>query len=179
MRHLPATDSLLSILKCLVAGSVLGIIVILIFFTVQWPPFWKESGLTRVTSNKLDQYNPSIYGNLISYINTDEDGAEIFLYNIMNGERMEVTDDYYNQYVNDIWDGYIVCGDARGGNSNILLYDLIEGRKVLIDGGDEHRMFPSIGDDFIAWPEFDGDSYQIMIYNISRCVKVSNFARSV
>ncbi len=44
---------------------------------------------------------------------------------------MEVTDDYYNQYVNDIWDGYIVYGDARGGNSNILLYDLVEGREAL------------------------------------------------
>lgn len=114
-----------------------------------------EGTETQITSNKADQGNSAIYGNIIVWVdsrNGDSSGnTDIYAYNISSGEEMRITSNKSLKFSPVIYEDRIAWEDFRNGNWDIYVYNLSTSREVQITLNESDQYSPVLYEDKLVW----------------------------
>ena len=72
-----------------------------------------------VADNNAGNFRPSIHGGLIGYESNLNGNLDVFLYRMSDGHTFQITNDEYDNYLNDVFGGKIAYVDKREGNEDV------------------------------------------------------------
>jgi len=102
-------------------------------------------------SVKSTQQNPSIYEDKVVWDDDRDGDKDIFMYDLILQEEVQITDNSYEQSYPDIYGNKIVWEDNRNGNPDIFMYDIDTEVETRITTNSFPDVRPRIYDNFVVW----------------------------
>jgi beta propeller repeat protein len=107
---------------------------------------------TQITTNKADQFNPSMYGNYIVWQDTRNGGSEIYLQNLATKIQTRVTKGI-EATEPCVSGNKIVWQDKRNGNWDIYMYDISTKKTTRITTNTADQTEPGVYGNSIVWED--------------------------
>lgn len=121
---------------------------------------------TQLSTNKANQYNPSLYDKYITWTDTRNGGTDIYVTNMATKVQTRVTKsgkaDYSSVAVNRI-----VYQDFRNGNWDIYMYDINTKKETRITTNKAQQEKPSIYGNKIVWEDYRNGNAEIYMIDLS------------
>jgi|GEM_PF-1378080 beta propeller repeat protein len=106
----------------------------------------------KVAQSLLDEYDPAISGNIISYTRVEALDNDVWYYDISTGTNTQVITAAGDQEQADVFDNRIAYVDYR--TIDIVLYDVLTGRtENLTNSALSPALSPAVGGHIIAWQD--------------------------
>jgi beta propeller repeat protein len=123
----------------------------------------------KVTNRTGIKDMPAISGNRITWADTRNDYAEIYVLDLDTGAETQVTPDNTNHFTPAISGDLVSWVDFRNGNRDIYLYDLAAGRERAVTTSEGQQVAPQIGGCTIAWADDRNGSFDVYYEQIPGC----------
>ncbi|MBF0386711.1 MAG: S8 family serine peptidase [Candidatus Omnitrophica bacterium] len=121
----------------------------------------------RVVEKSLSEgYWPKISGERIAWMNNPDNNDEIYMYDLANNTRLQVTDSMDYQMNPDISGNYIVWDDYTYGAPLIALYDISRGFSRFLPTDNSYNRIPRISGNNIIYEGTNEDA-QLYWYSLS------------
>ncbi len=123
----------------------------------------------RVTNKTGIKSTPSLDGNRITWADTRNDFAEIYVLDLDTGVETQVTSDNTNHFTPVISGDRVAWVDFRNGNRDIYSYDLASGQETAITTSEGQQVDPQIAGCTVAWSDDRNGSYDVYYKKIPGC----------
>ena len=123
----------------------------------------------RVTNKTGITGTPSISGDRITWTDTRNDFAEVYVLDLDTGAETNVTSDNTNHFTPAISGDRVVWVDFRNGNRDIYSYDLASGQETAITTSEGQQVDPQIAGCTVAWADDRNGSYDVYYEKIPGC----------
>ncbi|MGA2933733.1 MAG: hypothetical protein ABSD81_01090 [Methanomicrobiales archaeon] len=123
----------------------------------------------RVTNKTGIKSSPSLDGDRITWADTRNDYAEIYVLDLDTGVETNVTSDDTNHFTPAISGDRVVWVDFRNGNRDIYLYDLAAQQESAVTTSLGQQVDPQIAGCTVAWADDRNGSYDVYYEKIPGC----------
>jgi beta propeller repeat protein len=123
----------------------------------------------RVTNKTGIKGAPSLDGSRITWADTRNDYAEIYVLDLDTGEETRVTSDYTNHFTPVLSGARVVWVDFRNGNRDIYLYDLAARQELAVTTSEGQQVNPQIAGCTVTWADNRNGSYDVYYKKIPGC----------
>ncbi|MDD1669522.1 MAG: hypothetical protein LUO97_06940 [Methanomicrobiales archaeon] len=111
----------------------------------------------------------SLDGHRITWADTRNDYAEVYVLDLDTGAQTNVTTDNRNHFTPAISGDRVVWVDFRNGNRDIYLYDLVARREIAVTTSAEDQVDPRIAGCTVAWADNRNGSFDVYYKKIPGC----------
>ncbi|RJQ15918.1 PKD domain-containing protein [Candidatus Woesearchaeota archaeon] len=113
------------------------------------------------------QQNPEIDNNKIVWYESRNGNNDIFVYDILTKQELQITNNSFGQQSPDISGNYVVWQDNRSNNWDIYLYNLATQteRQITLDSADQTN--PSIYGNIVVWQDKRNGNWDVYRYDIA------------
>lgn len=122
--------------------------------------------IARISTHK-EICNVKIKNGYIAWIATDDNDSEIFLYQIKDKKRIQVTNNIVTDNYLDLSPPYLVFSQ-NDGDDEIMLYNIKQEATTRLTDNDTDDFFPVLNNDKIAWFGYSGYGMEEYLYEIAR-----------
>ena len=133
---------------------------------------------TRITTNKLNQELPAIYGDRIVYSDDRNGGSldsynmpvgnwDLYMYDLSTSRETQITTNESIQVWNAIYGDRIVWVDYRNGNSDIYMYNLYTSVETQVTTSEFNQYDPITYGDRIVWWDGRNGNWDIDMCTVS------------
>jgi beta propeller repeat protein len=128
-----------------------------------------EKTVRRVTNRTGIKGSPAIDGHRITWADTRNDYAEIYVLDLDTGAETQVTTDNSNHFTPAISGNLVAWVDFRSGERDIYLYDVAAGREMAVTTSEGDQVNPQVGGCIVAWADDRNGSYDVYYRRIPGC----------
>ncbi|MBU7045374.1 MAG: hypothetical protein HXS54_02970 [Theionarchaea archaeon] len=121
-----------------------------------------------ITSEGGSRWNPAINGNTIVWSEGSYDGFDIYEYNLLTSEMVQITSDSGDQFFPAIYENIVVWDNTEDNEKDIHGYNMVTKEEILITANPGIQSLPAIYEDTVVWIDKRNGNYDIYGYNLSK-----------
>ncbi|MDD1662424.1 MAG: hypothetical protein LUQ60_01585 [Methanomicrobiales archaeon] len=125
--------------------------------------------MRRVTNKTGIKDTPALEGDRITWADTRNDYAEVYVLDLTTGVETQVTSDNTNHFTPAISGDRVVWVDFRNGNRDIFLSDLAARRELAVTTSEGDQVDPRISGCTVAWADNRNGSFDVYYKKITGC----------
>jgi beta propeller repeat protein len=128
-----------------------------------------ERTIRRVTNRTGIKGTPALDGDSITWADTRNDYAQVYVLDLGTGIETQVTTDDTNHFTPSISGDRVVWVDFRNGERDIYLYDLGARKELAVTTSLGDQVNPRVAGCTVAWADNRNGSYDVYYKKISGC----------